>query len=218
MSVRMPKRREYLSYLHELVFSLNNGFAIALALWFYIFRSRAVIGPYYVILARIYEWINYFFGRDRQDQTGVSVILLVLTSGVFLIVLLILRLVARTPASRVILDPVAAITSMGAVLASWLSDSSGEVWYWVGMEGAVICGLLYLARGWRIPIWCSGPFLVMHFSFWGWGLWQYPWHLYFRPYAVQPFAQAVPVLLSLVSPCSALVWALYRSRPRVESV
>lgn len=217
MTEKMPKRKEYLRYLHELMFSMNNGYAIALAVWFFMFQPSH-LNPT-SRMERLRAWINYYFRLDRLDATAGNIILFASAIGSFLFLLLVLHLAARTAASRVILDPVAAITSMGAVLASWLSDSSGpSILYLVGLEFAVICGFLYLARGWRIPIWCSGPFLVIHFSFWGWGLWQYPWHLYFRPHAVQPFAQAVPVLLSLVSPCSALVWALYRSRPRAESV
>jgi len=202
---------------HEAVFSLNIGFAVAYALVTYISSTRgASLGR------QVVSTFNDGLHLNKNGTVGLELAFVVPMAGValFLLLLLLLLRLGAPALGRVILDPVACLTALGAAPACWifaiLSVRPGLVWFsgypawpresgfsFVCLEVSAMLALLYAARKYRIPLWGSLAFLAVHYAFWAWYMWPDIVHRFWLTPSL--------ALTAIVCPCSGLAWFLYAS-------
>jgi hypothetical protein len=226
---------------HENLFSLNIGVAIGLALTFYLtsrietgaFLSRSSVVHRADLYTRTINGINRFmvhriYGLKSNmyinPPTGGREVVLTFMSVAFsLAIWVLVHFALRGWARSVVLKCVGGITALAAVSAVWLLRPAygtletyptwrPEDWQIFALEVAVIVGVLYLTRAWSVATWCA--VLLLHYSIIGWYVWQSWWGGSFSWDGLVPsLFRAWPVLLSAVSLCSGLAWALYLRTP-----
>jgi hypothetical protein len=174
-------------FLHELLFSLNIGFAITFVLFAYRhggFGATHASKP----VQRILDGLALLLVRIGPRSTHVprsvilrawlieEVIFVAMMAGIALLLLVFLRTIPQTATRRLILNPVAGITAVVAVPAGWLClmhatwtiSDTGTVWdnygYAFVLETALAFVFLYFARE-RKPIWGILTF-ILHYIFW----------------------------------------------------
>lgn len=213
-----------LRYLHGTLFCLNLAFAFAVPAT----DSLVLMAGQHIELAghgggegslnlldRILLAINQSFYHWPALTLGsltADTLLTSLTLVLFGLLLLTLRLIAKTGAIGIVLNQVAGIAALAAVPLSWLLPTSSGMSWMVALYFAVIGGALYLSRKRPNPAWFI--ILIIHYGFIGWVLYgsrsmggpSFMWHIVWM----------WPALLSLVSPCAALVWVLYFMRQRMD--
>src|SRR6267378_3222871 len=210
--------------LHEIMFCLDLGFSIALAATLLLLGRRIglvhgrpeVRDPFLETLIRI----NTFFHLHPLDPLGVDVVLTAFTLAFFVLLLVLVRLIARTGAIDITLNFVAAAAALTAVPISWFPyhpiaggySMNTPMWLVLALEFAVVGGALLWTRRRPIPAWFI--VLILHYGIWLWFLWHGPWNPFFLPASLVPMASQWPILLSIVSPCSGFVWAVYRIHMR----
>lgn len=219
---------------HEILFSLNNGVAIGLAMSFFLsWRRGTSTSPapdFYTrtVVMADHFMANLMYGSKstmyKNLPTGGYQIVLTAVSAVFaLLVWLSVRLVPRGRARSAFLRYVGGVTALTAVPAVWLARPYWEfgaypTWTPIAsdifaLELGVIVGALYLTRAWSVATW--GSILLVHYGIVGWYVCKNWWggSFYFYGSAVSLFGPW-PVLLSVVSLCSGLAWAIYVRRAR----
>ena len=215
-----PQRVFPTRLLHEALFSLNIGFAVAYGLFTYMNSTRGgSLGQ------RVVSTFNESFHLNKNGTVGLALAFVVPMAGLalFLFLLLLLLRFGAPALARVILDPVACLTALGAAPACWiyaiLRVRPGLVWFngypawpresgftFLCIEVSAMLVLLYSARGYRTPLWGSLAFLTVHYAFWAWYMW---------PDIVHRF-WLIPSLAwtAIVFPCSGLTWLFYVSENR----
>jgi hypothetical protein len=161
--------------------------------------------------------INFFFYHEPVfAPLATDVILTGLTLIFFLLLLLLLRVFARAGAIDVVLNLVAGIAALAAVPMSWLFREPTYTGIWVlALYFAVIGGALYLSRRRPNPAWFV--VLLVHYSVSGYAILQTSAPGFFDwPRYLLDLPSMWPYLLSLVSPCAGLVWALYVMRTPMQ--
>ncbi|MGC1107058.1 MAG: hypothetical protein WA876_11005 [Candidatus Acidiferrales bacterium] len=232
MTETMQSSRKFLRHSHEILFCLNSGFAIALALILFLAsRSAASHGksPSGRLFLEVIIKIEIFAHLHAwENSLAFDVMLTGFTILFFLVLLLVLRFIAGTRARHAILNSIAGMAALAAVPVVWFSYQPGagaylpadlRVWYAVALEFAVIGGALYLTR--KIPKLAWFIVLVVHYSVWFWALRDGAWSFYFwrpRPDFIFNLDVGWPIILSIVSPCAGFVWALYVSVARESFV
>jgi hypothetical protein len=201
--------------LHEGLFSLNIGFAVAYALYTYIDSTQGnALGQW--VVSHLIEP----FHVNENGLAGAKLELVVPMAGVALILFLMLLLLRLgVPVlSRVILDPIACLAALAAAPAFWIYAiirvGPGLLWFYgypawpkesgfsfLVLEVSGIFVLLYAARKYRMPLWCSLALLLAHYTLWSWYMWPDILH---RFYLISGFASA-----AIVCPCSGVAWLLY---------
>jgi hypothetical protein len=216
------RSEQLLRHSHQILFCLNLGFAIALALILFLVNraasshGKALVSRFFLeaivrieIFAHLHVW---------QDSLAVDVMLTGFTVLFFLVLLLLLRFIARTRARNIILNPIAGVAALAAVPVAWFSHDPGagaylpadpRAWFAVALEFAAIGGSLYLTRKIPRPAWFI--VLVVHYGAWFWALRHGAWDQYFWNGSALHLVRGWPIILSVLSPCAAFVWALYAS-------
>lgn len=219
---------------HEMLFSLNNGVAIGLATSFFLswrrgtstipapdFYTRTVMMADQFIARLIYGSNSTMY--RNLPMGGYQLVLTALSVVFAMLVWASVRLVPRGWARSAFLRYVGGVTALTAVPAVWLVRPYWEfgtypTWTPIAseifaLELAVILGALYLSRGWSVATW--GTILLLHYGIVGWYLCENWWGGSFYWYGSVSFLFGPwPVLLSVVSLCSGLAWALYVRHPQ----
>jgi len=211
----------WVDYFHELLFSLNIGFAVAILLRVYVMRFPTGRSRLADLSFRMIFWINRFLGLRPQEynQVGVELTFLFAIIAVSLIVLVVLRIAPETVRFKTLraVGIFAALVAVPtSILCAYVAEDAEMVWNnnpliiynlcWLGMEtcATVACLVLYFWRRRPVPGWATLFLLAVHYSLWG----RVVLHL-FSP-ASWAFA------LSLLPPCSALAWILFVRRERLS--
>jgi hypothetical protein len=220
MNANQTAESGWLRRLHEILFSLNIGFAIMLTLSTIVYKGAN--GPRGLALHIFYPAcsylvdaavsINRFLGVHRRGSgAGFEIVFLASMIVPAIMVLALLRLFERTAAAHWILCSLAGFTSVLFVPACWFY-SLQSTWYggeflpfWrspgasvVEIEVSLVCIFFILSRHWSIPMWCRVLALLFHCAWWIRFMW---------PPALLPLWS--PRLFFFVFPCSGLAWLLY---------
>ncbi len=205
--------------LSESLFSLNIGFAITYALFAYENSSHLADAPKSVrdlleafasMLARIASLVVSGRTRSQYLRSVIirEVVFAAIVLGIALLLYLLVRLLARTAASRLVLSPISGIAALIAVPGCWLYIvhatwsiyDHGTFWGTYGyvfvVEIAVVSGILYLVR--NQPIWRGTLIFVLHYVFW----------VLVMGERSGPTTN-IALVLSIVFPCSGLAWLRY---------
>jgi hypothetical protein len=223
----VPKTNRML-LLHEWLFSLNIGFAIAYALFAYegngdraVHASKPVrnfLDAFGALLFRIAP-----LGTDQPRsilhrhfqiwEVGFIIVML----GIGVLLFLLLRRRAQTSAGRIIFSSLSGIAALVAVPAFWLYIvhatwsvyDPGTFWRTYGyvsvLEIAATGGILYLVRRGAVR-WGILAF-ALHYIFWVFVMGQR---------SGVPVVLSIP--LSLVFPCSGFAWLLYVRTPQLQPI
>src|SRR5579864_7420227 len=156
--------------LHEVMFSLNLGFAVALLATLSLSGRRIGLvhgrPEVHDLFLETLIRINAFFHLHPLDWLGIDVVLTILTLAFFVLLLAAVQFIARTGAIDIILNWVAAIAALAAVPISWVSNHSvvgsgssanTTIWLLLALEFAVVGSAFILTRKRPIPAW----FLVL---------------------------------------------------------
>lgn len=201
--------------VHQILFCMNLGVALAFVLTVVLMRSRVTFvhgraeSP--DLFRQILIAINIHFGRVPWDPLGAKVALISLTLLIFVILFVLLNLGLKNRAD-VTHNAVAGVAAICAVPLSLFpyeprlgtySFMDQRAWYAVILELAVVGGALYLTRQRTNPLWFG--ILGIHYAVWGWFLSQRVWLSYGAPLLDWKCAFA----LSLIAPCAGFAWVFY---------
>jgi len=205
--------------LHEILFSLNIGFAVAFAVLTFTYypdapnqSARHFLLPANHLFLDAAAKVNGFLRLDRRDATGREIMAIALILGLATLIFLALRLIARTVAIRPTLYWVGGLVAFAlvpalwihALNATWISDSTlypfwrSSQWSLFEVEVPLVCAFFFLGRKWSMPMWCGPLVLVVHYAWWTWQMW---------PSAHMPLWSAR--LFFMVFPCSGFAWLIY---------
>lgn len=204
--------------LHVIIFALNFGFAITFALTdFRYSHSLAVGSPGHFLL----PWRHFFFdssvsvnrllGLDRASLAGPEVVCLSFMLLPGLLVLGVLRLIARTALFPAVLYVGGCLVAVAlvpacwlyALKATWIPDAiypfwKSYEWSLFELEVPAVCAVFLFNRRWSIPMWCTILVLVVHYTWWTGVMW---------PPSSMPLWS--PRLFFFVFPCSGIAWLFY---------
>jgi len=202
--------------VHQILFCLNLGFAVAFVVTVLLMTSRLTFvhgraeSP--DLFRQVLIAINMRLGRVPWDPLGAKIGLITLALLFFVILFLLSNLILRTRAAAVTLNAVAGIAAICAVPIAWFpyesrlgtySSMDRRAWYGVALELAVIGGALYMSWKRANPLWFG--ILVVHYAVWGWFLSQGAWSSNGAPLLDWGWA----FTLSLIAPCAGFVWVSY---------
>jgi len=227
-----PRTTIFAQHLHEVLFSLNAGFAVMFSLWAFVHRGVISTSAGYFLLpatrlfSRCAANINLLLHLDRANGTGREITLMILIFVIAIPVLLFLRLISHTKLSRIILDPVGGIAAFAfvpalwlhAYQASWLSNGGlYPFWKFVKLpviEVPVVCALLLFGRKERLSLRVCALILVLHYAWWSAWMWGdiYHWAPYWWGSPLW-----VPAAFFPVFPFSGFAWLFYVSQLRGKS-
>lgn len=209
-----------LRILCEFMLSLSAAFALIFALLTFFYgggwphaSARFLLRPgekAYIVFA---NWINASLHRDNGNVVGNELAWILLTFGLGIMLFSVLRLLRRTVLSKVGLYPVGGLMVIGLVPAFWLYalnatwvDPDGLYPFWRSgplslfvLEIPIMCGFLYLSRGWRYSTQVWVALLVVHYVLWTDTMW----------WVISRIPTLSPRFLFLVFPASGFVWLWY---------
>jgi len=208
----------------ELLFAVNLGFAISLLLVIILVGRRIKSGSVFPdAFSKVIFTINDWFRLNRLDALGEDIALSALVILFSLVFWVLLQSLNRGRTRVVVLNFLAPLTALAAVPIAWCfynPTTGGSFslgwnpwrWFFAAFEISLVLSFLRFLRTSRIG---SMALIVLHYSIWCWALWYYcGWDRFFWERSAQPLASAWPVILSVVSPCAALVWLLDRGHRR----
>lgn len=189
-------------HVHEILFSLNSGFLIIIAVFWK--------GPDSVVswLFRMNGSINISVHLRQSDLATAHFVSFIFGILLALCIWAILRLSSHVRLTKEILYSASGIAALVAlpVMHLWGHPS----WWWryglnpleimqvLDLALILFCAFWYLYHRWPIPSWGGGVILGAHYVFWS------------REFGVYPFWFGVgdPVAW-LAGLCSSLAWAFY---------
>jgi len=174
--------------LHEVLFSLNIGFAIAFSLLAFIDKpigptySGFVFSPATRLLLRSTIKLNQLLRLDPLRRTGREIIFITLILLIAILAFLLLRLISRTVLLTTLLYPLGGLAALALVPALWLyalldnyrfpSDDTLWSFQWsaLAIEVPLVCAVFILGAKRRISIWHVALVLilipVLHYVWW----------------------------------------------------
>jgi hypothetical protein len=221
---------KHLRRLHQVLFCLNLSSAFAVPAT----DSLVLIAVRHIELAahgggegslslldRILLAINqslYHWPARTLGSLTADILLTNLMLVFFGLLLLTLRLIAKTGAIDIVLNQMAGIAALAAVPVVWLLYSptrgvyllENPSWYAVVLEFAIIGGALYLARKKPNPAWFV--VLVVHYSAWGSVLLPRAWGPLAWERSGSPLGYYWAIIAYVVSICAGFIWAFYTMR------
>lgn len=206
--------------LHQVLFCLNLGFAVALFITLLLVEKRVpfVHGNAQSpdMFHRIWFDINIVLHRPPLHPLGGDFVLMGFTLVFSVLFLFCMYLLPRVAVDKFILSQAAGVTALVAVPLSWFFQAHGSGIWMIVLELFVIGGALYLSRARPNPLWFI--VLLIHYCLWSWfvyveqvmvlGIGPFRWP---RDYGLN-LAAVWPLIFSLVAPCAGFVWVLYRIR------
>jgi hypothetical protein len=211
-----------ITWLHEILFSLNIGFAVAYALFAYDGSSRiAMYGPkdardfleaFSQMLTRIAPLIMQMRtkGEILRSEMIREGLFIALTLSIALLLYLFVKPFARTPAGKLVFVPISGIAAVIAAPGCWLyivhttgralevDTFSGTSGYMFILETVLAGGCIYLVR--NQAIWPGSLVFLLHYAFWI--------LIAFRDgHFLAPISSSIPI--SLAFPCSGIAWLQY---------
>jgi hypothetical protein len=212
--------------VHEVLFALNGAFAAAYALLISSFSYR--LDGNEVVSATV---LKYFFLRNAvrinslahlntDSSIGRELTLGLSLLAMALLILALAQAVSGTAIYRVVLNPIAGLTSLfaapSALLlpilfghmasraelgASWVAPAKTALGSVLIVEILAACVLLAISGRWRPSSWTIGVLLILHFGIW----------ILMVCTAAYEYHVLSPVLCfaSVAFPCSGLAWCLY---------
>jgi|ERR1700693_87829 len=216
------KTNSRITWLHQILFSLNIGFAVAYALFAYDGSSHiAMYGPKDVrdfleafsqMLTRIAPLIMHMRtkGEILRSEMIREGLFIALTLSIALLLYLFVKPFARTPVGKLVFVPIPGIAAVIAAPACWLyivhtTGRALEADFFWGTSGymfvleAVLAGkCIYLVR--NQAIWIGSLVFLLHYAFWI--------LIAFRDgHFLAPISSSIPI--SLAFPCSGIAWLRY---------
>jgi hypothetical protein len=213
MNKSLGDQKRHASSFHEILFSLNIGFAIAILLRVYLSRFGPGQNEFVDYALRMIGWINGILHLRPRNQAGVELMFLIFVFIFSSIIILLQAVTMPANARRLVLRAVGGVMALAAVptclLYAYLALRAGTVTWperfvdqnkaYLILEtaAAVACFVLYLSRKWPISDWVTVALVTLHYALWGWVIFQL-------------FAPAFwASILSTVPFCSGLAWMLY---------
>ena len=179
--------------VHEFLFSLNAGLAIASAT----ILGDGVLVPFVSLARRL----NYQLGLSGGSATGGYLAFLVCVVLLTASVCLLLRLFRRVSAIEAVLRWTSGLLAIGAAPACWFFMARQPGWYPAESFIYLLCAVLYLRRRWPIPIVPTILFVAVHYGFWGLQFWYYTRH------------NVAELMVPIVGFCLCLTWGIYVRLP-----
>jgi len=197
---------------HEVLFSLNLGLAITMAMRTYVATLPPNRSRLLDLTMRMVLYINGLLDLRPQRYNPIGLELTFLMGVIGAGVIILLGLWASPKTVRFFtLRVVGLISSLVAVPATILysvyapempnTEVAGlfllyDRTFWFALEFAAVAVLLitYFAGKWPSPSWGTVLLLAVHYGLWGWFMWQLDFH------------QAWALTMSFVPPCSVLAW------------
>jgi hypothetical protein len=201
----------YLRWIHELLFSIYFSVVVVSAE-----ETRSLS---WATTLRLFDYSHRYPGvaRPIDDPRGERFIMFVLVWFIAGAVFLSLRLLARHPFTRVILNPFAGFVALAGLPCAFLYSGYGN--RTILIEEIAISGIavfLYTFRKWQLPAWFGIGLLVIYFGISTWFAWN-SWNTFpLGFYILWPswdwilFAWVqTRAIYPLVGFCSAVIWAMY---------
>jgi hypothetical protein len=214
-----PQQARWILYLHEVLFSLNVGIAGSdgVCLYWHRLEDFFYFRVEHSILRRLHiiHLIQLPYGSKRFVEqphfTSGYIAFWMPALALALCVWALLRVSSHARLTTEIRRSVAGFVALFLLPGLWLIGSMPTPSYlpWVvesirqllsggraiELSVAVFCALLYLRGKWPITTWRTAVLLALHFIYWFYMVYPFPYS-----------ARSVPIIVSL---CSSLVWGAY---------